>query len=338
MSRRCADADPVGLPYIRSCIAPDSHCRIAVGIGVSVGGVTASLNARSDAANEFEILVVRHEVGALRRTNQRPRLSPRLNWVDRACSARCAGCTGRSAPAAARFTPNTAALARPTVARRWTYPRQQPGSTTRHATPSDALVYPVRSYLGCALFSNANTQCKSLVGPGHQRLLLTRRIAAVWCCLVDPDRIRVSPMTVHRLGRQGVCAACLVLGALFTAACTGGTSGSASGGASTASGAGAGAGVSSSPTTSSGDGSGTSAAASGSATTGETGTASADTGGTVAPVRAVRLARGAAAPRPAGVLGPEAARTREVGPVRAVPARTAGLAAQTVARARCRTG
>ena len=118
-----------------------------------------------------------------------------------------------------------------------------------------------------------------LVGPGHQRLLLTRRIAAVWCCLVDPDRIRVSPMTVHRIGRQGVCAACLVLGALFTAACTGGTSGSAGGGASTASGAGAGAGVSSSPTSSSGDESGTSAAASGSATTGETGTASADTGG-----------------------------------------------------------
>src|SRR6476619_284499 len=132
MSRPCADADPVGHPYyIRSCIAPDSHCRIAVGIGVSVGGVTASLNARSDAANECEILVVRHEVAALRRTNQRPRLSPRLNWVDRVLLS----ALRRLLPVDLRrlqlVSPRTllrwhARL----VARRWPYPRQQPGSIT----------------------------------------------------------------------------------------------------------------------------------------------------------------------------------------------------------------
>ena len=90
------------------------------------------------------------------------------------------------------------------------------------------------------------------------------------------------------------------------------------------------------------DGRPSAAAASGSASTGETGTASADTGGNSgAGQGAAPLAGAAAAPRPVvlgPVLGPEAARTWEVGPVRAVPARTAGLAAQTVARTPCRTG
>ena len=43
-----------------------------------------ALLARSDTAKDIEILVLRHEVAVLRRTNPRP--TP--TWLDRACSAR----------------------------------------------------------------------------------------------------------------------------------------------------------------------------------------------------------------------------------------------------------
>jgi putative transposase len=83
-----------------------------------------TLLARSEATKDVEILVLRHEVDVLRRHNPRPT----LNWVDRALLS----ALSRLLPANLRrlrlVSPRTllrwhARL----VARRWTYPRRQPG-------------------------------------------------------------------------------------------------------------------------------------------------------------------------------------------------------------------
>jgi hypothetical protein len=85
------------------------------------------LVARSDAAKDVEILLLRHEVAVLRRNNQRPTLT----WVD--CALLSALC--RLLPVDLRrlrlVSPRT--LLRwhaQLVARRWTYPRQQVGRPT----------------------------------------------------------------------------------------------------------------------------------------------------------------------------------------------------------------
>jgi putative transposase len=83
-----------------------------------------ALLARSDAAKDVEILVLRHEVTVLRRHHPHPRLT----WLDRAILS----ALSRLLPPPLRrlrlVSPRT--LLRwhaQLVARRWTYPRRQPG-------------------------------------------------------------------------------------------------------------------------------------------------------------------------------------------------------------------
>src|SRR6188768_2782854 len=83
-----------------------------------------ALLARSDAAKDVEILMLRHEIAVLRRTNARPTLT----WLDRAVLS----ALSRLLPTPLRqlrlVSPRT--LLRwhaPLVARRWTYPRRRPG-------------------------------------------------------------------------------------------------------------------------------------------------------------------------------------------------------------------
>ena len=95
-----------------------------------------ALLARSDAAKDVEILVLRHEVTVLRRHHPHPKLT----WVDRALLS----ALSRLLPVALRrlrlVSPRT--LLRwhaQLVARRWTYPRRQPGRPPV-AEPVRALV------------------------------------------------------------------------------------------------------------------------------------------------------------------------------------------------------
>jgi putative transposase len=95
-----------------------------------------ALLARVDAAKDVEILVLRHEVAVLRRAHPRPRLT----WPDRALLS----ALSRLLPPPLRqlrlVSPRT--LLRwhaQLVARRWTYPRRQPGRPPV-AQPIRALV------------------------------------------------------------------------------------------------------------------------------------------------------------------------------------------------------
>ena len=83
-----------------------------------------ALLARSDTAKDAEILVLRHEVTVLRRTNQRPTLT----WIDRAFLSALARLLPTQLRQVRLVSPRT--LLRwhaQLVARRWTYPRRHPG-------------------------------------------------------------------------------------------------------------------------------------------------------------------------------------------------------------------
>jgi hypothetical protein len=99
-----------------------------------------ALLTRSNAAKDVEILVLRHEVAVLRRTNARPALT----WPDRAVLS----ALSRLLPAPLRrmrlVSPRT--LLRwhaQLVARRWTYPHRSPG---RPATTPPIRALVLRCY------------------------------------------------------------------------------------------------------------------------------------------------------------------------------------------------
>jgi putative transposase len=153
-----------------------------------------ALLARSDAAKDVEILVLRHEVAVLRRHHPRSKLT----WVDRALLS----ALSRLLPPALRrlrlVSPRT--LLRwhaHLVAHRWTYPRRQPGRPPV-AQPIRALVLRMaREY---PTWGNRRIQGQ-LIGLGQ-------RVAAstVWKTLkaagIDPARQRSGPTWRQFLAAQ----------------------------------------------------------------------------------------------------------------------------------------
>jgi transposase len=144
-----------------------------------------ALLARSDAAKDVEILVLRHEVAVLRRQNPRPGLT----WIDSAVLSALTRLLPTGLRRLRLVSPRT--LLRwhaHLISRRWTYPRRQPG---RPPTPKSARALVLQMAREKSAWGYRRIQGE-LVGLGH-------RIAAstVWTILknagIDPAPRRSGP-------------------------------------------------------------------------------------------------------------------------------------------------
>ncbi len=153
-----------------------------------------ALLAQSDAAKDAEILVLRHEVAALRRHNPRPALT----WVERAILSALSRLLPTQLRRQRMVSPRT--LLRwhaHLVARHWSYPRRQPG---RPPTPQPIRALVLRMARENPTWGYRRIQGE-LIGLGH-------RVAAstVWKILkttgIDPAPLRSGPTWRQFLATQ----------------------------------------------------------------------------------------------------------------------------------------
>jgi len=153
-----------------------------------------ALLARSDAAKDVELLLLRHEVAVLRRHHPRPRLS----WADRALLSALSRLLPTSVRQLRLVSPRT--LLRwhaQLVARRWTYPLRHPGRPSVRQ-PVQALV--LRMARENPRWGYRRIQGE-LVGLGH-----TVAASTVWTILkaasLDPAPRRTGPTWRQFLAAQ----------------------------------------------------------------------------------------------------------------------------------------